>query len=86
MRLGNMRVEQQQRYLEDIAAEEERVYALGAFSATSVACFRSRCTPARFRVLSFPARAGISEHVFGIDQYGYEAGRERSAPGLSDDS
>src|SRR4026208_1261839 len=35
MRLGNMRVEQQQRYLEDIAAEEERCYALGALSAAS---------------------------------------------------
>src|SRR5215213_9916421 len=35
MRLGNMRVEQQQRYLEDIAAEEERCYALGSLSATS---------------------------------------------------
>ena len=35
MRLGNMRVEQQQRYLEDIAAEEERCYALGSLSAAS---------------------------------------------------
>ena len=35
MRLGNMRLEQQQRYLEDIAAEEERCYQLGALSATS---------------------------------------------------
>jgi hypothetical protein len=35
IRLGNMRVEQQQRYLEDIAAEEERCYALGALSAAS---------------------------------------------------
>ncbi len=29
MRLGNMRLEQQQRYLEDIAAEEERSYQDG---------------------------------------------------------
>ena len=35
MRLGNMRIEQQQRYLEDIAAEEERSYQLGALNATS---------------------------------------------------
>src|SRR6185503_17178358 len=30
LRLGYMRLEQQQRYLEDIAAEEERVYQLGS--------------------------------------------------------
>ena len=35
LRLGNMRLEQQQRYLEDIAAEEERCYSLGSLSATS---------------------------------------------------
>src|SRR5258708_6935710 len=35
MRLGNMRLEQQQRYLEDIAAEEERCYSLGSLSAAS---------------------------------------------------
>jgi hypothetical protein len=35
MRLGNMRLEQQQRYLEDIAAEEERSYQLGSLSAAS---------------------------------------------------
>src|SRR5215475_12841072 len=34
-RLGYMRLEQQQRYLEDIAAEEERVYQLGSLAATS---------------------------------------------------
>src|ERR1043165_4160255 len=35
LRLGNMRLEQQQRYMEDIAAEEERVYQLGSLNATS---------------------------------------------------
>ena len=35
LRLGNMRLEQQQRYLEDIAAEEERCYQLGSLSAIS---------------------------------------------------
>jgi DNA polymerase III alpha subunit len=54
LRLGNMRVEQQQRYLEDIAAEEERCYALGALRPRQVACCRSRCTSVRFRVWSFP--------------------------------
>src|SRR6266436_7639943 len=35
LKLGNMRLEQQQRYLEDIAAEEERCYQLGALNAAS---------------------------------------------------
>src|SRR5437762_2695976 len=35
VKLGYMRLEQQQRYLEDIAAEEERVYQLGSLNATS---------------------------------------------------
>ena len=35
LRLGYMRLEQQQRYLEDIAAEEERVYQLGSLNSTS---------------------------------------------------
>jgi hypothetical protein len=73
MRLGNMRLEQQQRYLEDIAAEEERCYQLGALSAASG------------RILSIAVHAGPipgmefaglpesqSEHVFGIDAEGNE--------------
>jgi len=73
MRLGNMRVEQQQRYLEDIAAEEERCYALGSLSAISG------------RVLSIAVHVGpipglefvgieqnFSEYVFGIDGDGIE--------------
>src|SRR5207237_10875169 len=35
LRLGYMRLEQQDRYFEDIAAEEERVYQLGSLNATS---------------------------------------------------
>jgi DNA polymerase elongation subunit (family B) len=73
MRLGNMRLEQQQRYLEDIAAEEERCYQLGSLSATSG------------RILSLAVHVGPvpglefvgidqpqSEHVFGIDKDGNE--------------
>ena len=73
MRLGNMRLEQQQRYLEDIAAEEERCYQLGSLSAASG------------RILSIAVHAGPipgmefdglpesqSEHVFGIDAEGNE--------------
>ncbi len=73
LRLGYMRLEQQQRYLEDIAAEEERVYQLGSLNSTSG------------RVLSIAAHVGQipgceieglaqaqSEYVFGIDAEGKE--------------
>lgn len=73
LRLGNMRLEQQQRYLEDIAAEEERVYQLGSLNATSG------------RVISIAVHVGPipgmevegltsdqSEHAFGIDGEGNE--------------
>src|SRR5437868_5957100 len=72
-KLGYMRIEQQQRYLEDIAAEEERVYQLGSLNATSG------------RVLSIAVHIGPvpgfeiegldtnqSEHAFGIDEEGSE--------------
>src|SRR3989440_8277770 len=73
LRLGHMRLEQQQRYLEDIAAEEERVYQLGSLNATSG------------RVLSIAVHIGPvpgfeiegltsnqSEHAFGIGEDGNE--------------
>jgi len=71
LKLGNMRLEQQQRYLEDIAAEEERVYQLGSLNATSG------------RILSIAVHVGSvagfsiddrneSEHAFGIDGDGNE--------------
>jgi len=73
LKLGYMRLEQQQRYLEDIAAEEERVYQLGSLNATSG------------RVLSIAVHVGSvagftvdevsqkqSEHAFGIDAEGNE--------------
>ncbi|HZE72983.1 MAG TPA: ribonuclease H-like domain-containing protein [Pyrinomonadaceae bacterium] len=72
-RLGNMRLEQQQRYLEDIAAEEERCYQLGALNAASG------------RVLSIAVHVGLvpgtefgdipateREYAFGIDAAGNE--------------
>ena len=73
LRLGNMRLEQQQRYLEDIAAEEERCYALGSLSATS-----GRILSIAVHVGSIPGLqfAGLnqsqSEYVFGIDEDGTE--------------
>jgi hypothetical protein len=73
LRLGYMRLEQQQRYLEDIAAEEERVYQLGSLNSTSG------------RVLSIAVHVGQvpgfeiegltqaqNEYVFGIDAAGNE--------------
>jgi hypothetical protein len=78
-RLGNMRVEQQQRYLEDIAAEEERCYALGALSATSgrVLCIALHMDA--IPGLEFPGLGPeASEYVFGIDQYGYEQDEKKA--------
>jgi hypothetical protein len=73
LRLGYMRLEQQHRYLEDIAAEEERVYQLGSLNASSG------------RVLSIAVQVGSipgfeieglaqdqSEYAFGIDAEGKE--------------
>src|SRR5258706_2204523 len=79
LKLGNMRLEQQQRYLEDIAVEEERCYQLGSLSATSG------------RILSIAVHEGPgpgldfggveqreSEHVFGIDGNGEEENEKKS--------
>ena len=68
---GKMRQEQQERYVEDAGAEEERTYRLGSLSATSG------------RVLSIAVQLGPlpeieeslqnnTEHVFGIDANGRE--------------
>ena len=83
MRLGNMRLEQQQRYLADIAAEEERCYQLGSLNATSG------------RILSIAVHVGPipgtqldgmegnqSEHVFGIDAAGNEEHERRALTGF----
>ena len=83
LKLGFMRLEQQQRYLEDIAAEEERVYQLGSLNATSG------------RVLSIAVHVGPvpgfeieglttdqSEHAFGIDENGDEQGEAQALQGF----
>jgi hypothetical protein len=73
LKLGFMRLEQQQRYLEDIAAEEERVYQLGSLNATS-----GRVLSIAVHVGSMPGleieglSANQSEHAFGIDADGNE--------------
>lgn len=73
LRLGNMRLEQQQRYLEDIAAEEERCYQLGSLNATSgrVLSIAVHVAPVPgFEIEGFTQSE--SEHVFGIDADGEE--------------
>jgi len=83
LRLGYMRLEQQQRYLEDIAAEEERVYQLGSLNATSG------------RVLSIAVHVGPVpgfeieglianqiEHAFGIDEEGNEQDEAQALKGF----
>ena len=82
LRLGYMRLEQQQRYLEDIAAEEERVYQLGSLNATS-----GRVLSIAVHVGPIPGfeieglNANQSEHAFGIDEEGHE---QEEAQGLND--
>ena len=79
LRLGYMRLEQQQRYLEDIAAEEERVYQLGSLNATS-----GRVLSIAVHVGPIPGFeiAGLisnqSEHAFGIDEEGNEQEEARA--------
>ncbi len=73
LRLGYMRLEQQQRYLEDIAAEEERVYQLGSLNATS-----GRVLSIAVHIEPVPGfeidglTTNQSEHAFGIDEEGKE--------------
>lgn len=73
LKLGYMRLEQQQRYLGDMAAEQERVYQLGSLNATSgrILSMAVHVGP----VASFTmdgAPASQSEHAFGIDEAGNE--------------
>lgn len=72
-RLGYMRLEQQQRYLEDIAAEEERVYQLGSLNSTSgrILCIAVHVGPVSgFEIEGLASNQ--SEHAFGIDPNGNE--------------
>src|SRR3954469_18962847 len=73
LKLGYMRLEQQQRYMEDIAAEEERVYQLGSLNATSgrILSIAVHVGP----IAGFPVESNSSngeEHAFGIDANGNE--------------
>src|SRR5882724_6765096 len=78
MRLGNMRLEQQQRYLEDIAAEEERCYQLGSLSAASGRILSIAVHRGPIPGLDFGLEQPPSEHVFGIDEDGFEQDEKQS--------
>ena len=78
MKLGNMRLEQQQRYLEDIAAEEERCYQLGSLSATSGRVLSIAVHRGPIPGLDFGVEQPQSEHVFGIDEDGFEQDERKS--------
>jgi hypothetical protein len=79
LKLGNMRLEQQQRYLEDIVVEEERCYQLGSLSATSGRILSIAVHEGPVAGLDF---CGIeqrqSERVFGIDEDGAEQEEKKS--------
>jgi hypothetical protein len=79
LKLGNMRLEQQQRYLEDIVVEEERCYQLGSLSATSGRILSIAVHEGPVAGLDF---SGIeqrqSERVFGIDEDGAEQDEKKS--------
>ncbi len=78
MKLGNMRLEQQQRYLEDIAVEEERCYQLGSLSATSGRVLSIAVHRGPIPGLDFGVEQSQSEHVFGIDEDGFEQDEKKS--------
>ena len=79
MRLGNMRLEQQQRYLEDIAAEEERCYQLGSLNATSGRLLSVAIHVGPIAGLEFEGLAqSETEYVFGIDADGEEQNERRT--------
>ena len=77
-KLGNMRLEQQQRYLEDIAIEEERCYQLGSLSATSGRILSIAVHAGPLAGIDFGIEQPQSERVFGIDEDGFEQDEKKS--------
>lgn len=71
-KLGNMRLEQQQRYVEDIAIEEERCYQLGSLSAASGRILSIAVHSGAVAGLDFGIEQPQGERVFGIDEDGVE--------------
>jgi len=78
LKLGNMRLEQQQRYLEDIAIEEERCYQLGSLSATSGRILSIAVHTGPVAGIDFGVEQPQSERVFGIDKDGFEQDEKKS--------
>lgn len=84
-RLGAMSPEQEERYRENPAAEEEKTYRLGSLSATS-----GRVISIAVHVGSIPAMKfeGLErpeyEHVFGIDAQGREQDERQALVELMD--
>jgi hypothetical protein len=78
LKLGNMRLEQQQRYLEDIVIEEERCYQLGSLSATSGRLLSIAVHAGPIAGIDLGVELPHSEHVFGIDQDGVEQDEKKS--------
>jgi hypothetical protein len=78
-KLGNMRLEQQERYLEDILIEEERCYQLGSLSAASGRILSIAVHAGPVAGLDFGGvEQGQVEHVFGIDADGNEQDEKES--------
>jgi hypothetical protein len=78
LKLGNMRLEQQQRYLEDIVIEEERCYQLGSLSATSGRILSLAVHAGPIAGIDLDVQLPHSEHVFGIDHDGVEQDEKKS--------
>ena len=82
LRLGKMRIEQLERYVEDPEAEVERVYALGSLAATTgrIVCIAVQVAPT-------PEFGGEGiepvEHVFGIDPAGREVPERDALEGFA---
>ena len=84
LKLGNMRLEQLQRYLEDIAVEEERCYQLGSLSATSGRILSIAVHEGPVAGIDFGVAQRESEHVFGIDEDGEEQSEKKALTGFLD--
>ncbi|HBB88052.1 MAG TPA: hypothetical protein DC047_10590 [Blastocatellia bacterium] len=78
LKLGNMRLEQQQRYLEDIVIEEERCYQLGSLSAASGRILSVAVHAGPIAGIDLGVELPHSEHVFGIDKNGVEQDEKKS--------
>ena len=78
LKLGNMRLEQQQRYLEDIVIEEERCYQLGSLSATSGRILSIAVHEGPVAGFDFGVEQPINERVFGITADGEEQDEKKS--------